>query len=88
MAAVASQRGHPALFGEVASKREQEHVALETWLPSAPRKHHRAQLGFSFWGGLLCFMLKNGLKSSFSRTPVPTGKNPAAVSWGEASPWL
>lgn len=44
-------------------------------------KPHRTQLGFLFWGGLLCFVLKNGKKNSFSRSLVPTGENPAAMSW-------
>lgn len=61
VAAVAAQRGHPALFGEAPAKREQEQDTLENAAPVSPRggggggEPRRTQLGFAFLGRFALF---------------------------------
>lgn len=62
MAAVALQRGHQALFGEVASKREQEHDVLEMRLPSAPGETSQDSVGLFVLGWFAMFRVKKWLK--------------------------
>ena len=62
MAAVALQRGHRALFGEVASEGEQEHDALEMRLPSALGETSQDSAGLFILGPFAMFRVKKWLK--------------------------
>lgn len=65
VAAVASERSHSALFGEVASEREQEHDALETRLPSAPGETSPDSVGLFVLGRFAGFRVKKWLQKKY-----------------------
>lgn len=64
VAAVATRRSHPALFGEAAAKREEEHDT-ETRLPSAPGETSQDSDRLFVLGRFAMFHVKKWLKTIY-----------------------